>query len=490
MSLTYEEILHLAALEEELARRQQIVPIDVLEEALPYQRDFIEDPALFKLICSERRAGKSFSLALALIDMCVKRPKAKCIYLSLDNQQCKRIMWTDIFELIFHKYKISAILTSQYEIKFANGSIIYLHGVDATPNQKNKIRGMAFDLVVIDEAQDFQQDLKELIHSVLFATLAQTQAPLIMAGTPGNKQGLHYWFQLNKPDSNETQWKRFKFHWKDNTKIDPKSGLRICDSMQKVVNESIENNPNIVNDSAFRQEFLGEWVIETSARIYRYEPDINDISSLPSPAFLKTATYCLGFDIGYHPDPSALVIGCFNHAYDGYLYILQAEEHHKMITANLAQRIKELDREYHFQSIVGDSSNLNVISDMNITYGIPTIKADKLGKFGHQNMLNSDFITNHVRLYKPATKILSDQLQTVIWDKHALLSGKHIEDGKYDNHCSDALLYLHFYSRHHWWTPMKPKPVPHQNTMTETITRSLMKRTKDVRIDYSEPNKR
>jgi phage terminase large subunit len=489
--LNYDDRMRLAFLEAELEKRSQEKPIDILQEALSYQLDFINDPSLRKIVCSERRGGKSFALALALINTCIQTSGAKCVYLSLTNDQCKQVMWTDIFETIFLKYNIQAKLTSKYEIEFNNGSVIFLRGLDATPHQMNRVRGQAFDLAVVDECQDFTQDLKQIIQSVLKMTLAQRAAPLIMAGTPGNKQGLHYWWLINKQDSEETEWQRYKFHWKDNTKIDNKSGLRVCDAIQDMVDKDIARSPNIIDTPEFRQEILGEWVIETSARIYRYEPNINDIETYPTPAFLKQATFVLGFDLGYHPDPTALVIGCYNPHVDGYLYILQAEEHLKMITADLAKRIKELDKEYRFQSIVGDSANLNVISDLNLTYGIPTVKADKMGKLGHQNMLNSDFITNHIRLFRQGTKTLSEQLQTVIWDKHALQQGKHIEDGKYSNHCTDALLYLHFFSRHHWFSPKKPKFINQTNNMrVDEITKTLIKRNKPgQQIDFAEPNK-
>src|ERR1700676_5001465 len=101
MPLSYDQQLQLSIWEEELARREKVIPPDVLSEALAYQLDFITHPSLFKLICSERRGSKSFALALALVDMCIDRPRAKCIYMSLDNKQCERIMWTDIFETIF-----------------------------------------------------------------------------------------------------------------------------------------------------------------------------------------------------------------------------------------------------------------------------------------------------------------------------------------------------------------------------------------------------
>lgn len=488
--LSYEDKMRLDFLEKELAKRSLIKPIDILVEALPYQLEFIQDPSLRKAVCSERRGGKSFALALALIDTCIKVPGAKCVYLSLTNDQCKAVMWTDIFETIFLKYDLKAKLTSKYEIEFDNGSVICLRGLDATPHQMNRVRGQAFDLAVIDEAQDFTQDLRQIIQSVLKMTLAQRGATLIMAGTPGDKQGLHYWWQVNKPDTIETEWSLFKFHWKDNTKVDPKSGLRVCDAIQASVDKDLLRDPLIANTPEFRQEVLGEWVTTTSARIYRYEPGINDTMQYPSPAFLRSATFMLGFDLGYHPDPTALVIGAFNPHEDGYLYVLQAEEHEKMITADLAKRIKELDKQYKFQSIVGDSANLNVVSDLNLTYGIPTIKADKMGKLGHQNMLNSDFITNHIRIFKPGCQKLSEQLQTVIWDTKVLLQGKHVEDGRYSNHCTDALLYMHFFSRHHWYRPPKTNPGMKTNTERyDDITKQLMKRMKNKEIDYSEPNK-
>lgn len=492
--LTFEEQLRAEAAQEELARRQSAKTLDVLQEALPYQLDFIKHPSLRKCVCSERRGGKSFALALAQVDQCLRVPGSKCIYISLTNESCKQVMWSDIFETIFLKYNIQAVLTSKHEIEFANGSVIFLRGMDATPHQMHRARGQAFDLAVIDEAQDFTQDLKQIIHSVLKMTLAQRKACLIMAGTPGNKQGLHYWWQINKPESTENEWTRFAFHWKENTKVDPKSNMRVCDAIQEMVDADIARNPKIVETPEFKQEILGLWVIETSARIYRYEPEVNDIYQLPSPAYLKSARYILSFDIGYSPDPSTLIISCYNTHYDENYYVIQAETHPQMLTADLAKRIKMLDAEYKFQLIVGDSANLNIVSDLALTYGVPTTKADKPGKFAHQNMLNSDFITGNIKIYVPGCPGLSEQLQTVIWDNHGLLLGKHIEDPKYHNDLTDALLYGHFASRHHWYKAPKPKPAPLTNQQKyQELTNQLLKRNKPSGLfgvaDFSEPNR-
>ena len=492
---TFEEQLELEVTKELLEQSGQDSPIDILAECLPYQLDFIRDTSDRKVVCSERRAGKSFMLALYIISICIAQPKSKCVYLSLTNEQCRQIMWADIFETIFYKYGIKADINAKHQILFANGSIIHLAGLDATPKQMQRLRGQAFDLAVIDEAQDFTQDLKQLIQSVLKMTLAQRQATLVMAGTPGNKQGLHYWYQICKENSNEIGWSRYRFHWTENTKTDPKSGLRICDAIQAMVDKDIAEDPLIVNTPEFRQEILGEWVIETSARIYRYEPIANDVYKMPTLDWYKGAKYILSFDIGYSPDPSTLIVQGWNPTVDNCYYVLSAEKHLAMVTEKLAARIKELDKQYKFQAMVGDSQNANIIADLNQTYGLNTIKADKPGKEAHMNMLNSDFITQKVKLYKPGCPGLSEQLQEVIWDRKQLLLGKRKEDPKFHNDLTDALLYGHHYSRHHWYKAPKPKiPFPNNMQMYNNITKRLMKRNKpatllNANIDWAEPNK-
>jgi len=54
-----------------------------------------------------------------------------------------------------------------------------------------------------------------------------------MAGTPGDAQGSHYWWLVNKPDTLETEWKRYFFDWRNNTSIEPTTGKRVCDSVQE-----------------------------------------------------------------------------------------------------------------------------------------------------------------------------------------------------------------------------------------------------------------
>jgi len=275
----------------EFDKRKNIIPPNVLQECLPYQLNFITDPNKRKAVCGTRRSAKSFMFALYLINQAITVPKSKCIYMGLTNESCKAIMWTDIVEVIFDKYNIKAECDSKYEIKFPNGSVIFLRGLDATPHQMSRLRGNKFDIAVIDEIQDFNQDVSEIIDGVLKMSLAQTQATLCLGGTPSNKRGINYWWLVNKPETTLTQWKIFKFDWRNNTSIEPKSGLTVSTAIQLDIDKDIENNPLVVNETRFRQEVCGEWVIDSDKRVYKTR-DFNFIDELPK-NFLKNCTYIL-----------------------------------------------------------------------------------------------------------------------------------------------------------------------------------------------------
>ncbi len=428
--------------------RESIKIPDILQECLPYQRDFIKHPSKRKAVCGTRRAAKSFMLALYLIDAALNTPKGKFVYMGLTKGSAKNVMWTDIFEIIFAKYKIEATLNSKNEIEFGNGAVIFLGGLDATPKEMNKLRGNAYDIACLDECQDFTQDLKQIIQSVLEMTLAQSQGTLILAGTPGNSLGTHYWWLVNKPDSLENEWTRFKFDWKLNTSIDRKSGIRVCDAIQNMVDEKINKNPLIIETPAFKQEIMGEWVIETSARVYKSK-NINYVKELPRD-FAKGATYILSLDLGYY-DATAFVIGAYNKKYNDNMYILESFKKPKLIITEVAEIIKDLKKKYNFMYHIVDAANTQAVEEMRQQHHLPLEAAEKLGKEAHIALLNSDFITNNVCILKDSNKDLIEELETLIWDQKALLIGKHKESASKDNHLCDALLYAHHASRHYWY---------------------------------------
>jgi hypothetical protein len=447
-------------------RNNEVIP-DILKECLPYQLEFIKDPSKRKVVCSTRRSAKTFCGAIYMVDTALKIQNAKIVYLTLTNESAKRIIWSSIIETICIKYNIKAELNSKNEIKFNNGSIIYLVGLDATPKQKNRLRGNAFDLCIIDEAQDFTQDLKDIYQGVLQMTLAQTNATCCIFGTPGNQMGYHYFWLINKPDSKETEWKKYFFDWRNNTSIDPKSNRKVCDTIQEEINKDLERNPLIALTEQYRREVLGEWVIETDARVYK-STEKNYIKKLPDD-FLNNASFILSCDLGYH-DATAFVVSAYNKRYSNNMYVLESSKHNELTITAVANLIKEYRKRYTFKSIIVDAANTQAVEEMRQIHNLPLIAAEKLGKEAHITLLNSDFITQNVFILEDLNQHLIDELSTLIWDQRALLLGRHKEDATKQNHLTDALLYAHHGSRHYWY---KPKPeVVH---IEEAVVREIEK---------------
>lgn len=415
-----------ALLKKELKIRDEVKPPNVLGECFAQQLDFINSSAKKKVLCLTRRAGKSYCVAVYLINEALLNPKSKLIYIHLTKKEAIDTMWLDIFETIILKLEIKAELVGQ-QIRFDNGSIIYLTGIDATPKEKEKLRGKKYRLAVIDECQSFRQDLKNTIHSVLGPTLADNNATLCLCGTAGNQMGEHYWYQINRPDSEEKGWTFFKWTWEDN--------VFKRDNIRAYLNDLKASDPGIVKTNSFRQEWLGEWVPETDARVYRSEKP-NYVEELP-PGFLVGASYILSIDLGYY-DATAFVVSAYNKKFDNTLYILESQKKSELLPSAVTAMIKEYYmQKYKFRSMYVDAGGgaLQFVEEMRQIHQLPLQSAQKLGKEAHISLLNDDFITGKVKILKPNNEALIKELDTLIWDVKVLKeTGQRKEDASKQNH--------------------------------------------------------
>jgi len=457
--MSQRDILLQKLAQQKLQQLEDFQPPNVLEECLPYQLAFIKDPSKRKVICSTRRSAKTYALVLNLIDAALRTENGIFCFISLTRESVKRI-FRPILRNISSKYHLDLIINSNLEIEFPNHSIIYLVGLDATEKQKERVRGNKYNLVAIDEAQSFEQDLREIINDVLDIALAQAQASLLVAGTPGDKQGDNYFYQIAKSDSIETDWKQFFFNWKENTSVEPDSGLRICDAIQLTLDRKIKENPRIVDTDSYKQEWLGEWRIQKDSRVYHSEQS-NYISVLPKKIIEPAASYILGIDLGYH-DATAFVVSVYNTFVDKNLYVLESSKFSKLTITDVANKIKQYQKRFNFTSIVIDAANLQAIEEMRQIHALPLQAAQKQGKEAHITLLNADFTTQNVCILKSANQELIKELDNLIWDQKFLAHGDHKEDPRKENHLTDALLYTHHLSRHWWFKEAEPELSPQQ----------------------------
>lgn len=486
--LSFEDKLRLQIMQEELANKsktsnsqQQLADEFVMHAThnIEWQRDIIYDNNLYIALFGERRSSKSNLMAIIGVQHALAHSHCQVLYIGQTQDACSRVMYDQVLPRLMRSFPMPAKLVGGDQMKFDNGSIIYLIGLDANKKQKERVRGTKASLIMVDEMQSYTQDVGIIISDVLGPAMADTKASIIASGTAGNAHGKNYWYEITKhntklapigPSVMHPEWQVYRLGWEHNTAIDEQTGQRICDNVRDYLANLRAKHPGIESLPSYRQEWNAEWIKDESSLMYRYSsfnlitsPDCIDLVThtrinQPSRDFLDSATYILGADFGYN-DPSALCVCCYNLRYSNKLYVIATFQKSEMLIPQVIDKIHELDKLYHFSYMVGDSSDLQQFKTIQSTYSLPIVAAERSGKLSHKNMLNGDMLLRDV-IFLPGNEELIGQLQTLSWNAKALAEGKYVEDPGGDD-LADSFLYAHHFSRHMWYEA--PKPV-----LTET----------------------
>jgi len=151
-----------------LAKRRGGAQPNFLDAKFAAQSAFISDPARMKVALCTRRSGKSYGAGLYLCKEAWETAGVSCLYLALTRDSAKKIMWKDVLKPISRRLNLDARFNeSELTATLPNESVIYILGVDSTEEEKKKLLGQKYKLVIIDEAASFSVDLNELVYGVL-----------------------------------------------------------------------------------------------------------------------------------------------------------------------------------------------------------------------------------------------------------------------------------------------------------------------------------
>lgn len=211
-----------------------------------------------RLCMAGRRSGKTEGFVRLAADVCVRREDAKCLLIGKTDIRCKELFWQptlDLLEMV--GFVVEVKNKAEGFVRCREGVEISFKG-NATADEREKLRGGKYDLVVIDECQS-QKALKYLIEEIIEPMLIDRQGILALGGTGPRVRG-EYWEAL----------------WSDN-----RPALRL--------NWSIKDNPYIPNyekvledirrekglketDSLYVREYLGQISYDDDALVCRLEP--------------------------------------------------------------------------------------------------------------------------------------------------------------------------------------------------------------------------
>jgi len=358
------------------------------------QRMFIIDDSKKKLACCTRRAGKSHVAAIALLSKLFAVNNATALYIGLTRPSAKAILWAKLKE-------ITASLKLDIHYKEAelqavyNNSNITLYGA----NQENlidRLRGNKYSIVVIDEAQSFDElVITQLINDVLEPATLDYNAPILLLGTPAPKLAGYFYEQ----DQVKAIYSKHKWSVLNNIHI-PHAGNWI-EELKKTNNWN-DNNPT------YRREYCGEWCHDPDALVYKINS--SNIGITPD----KLDSYMIGVDFGWQDETAFVVIGWNEH--DTKAYVVHSESHQHMVPAKIAEKLIYLTDKYDSIRIVADTGGLgkSIVEDFKYRYSMNITAAEKKDKNANIEVINSDFADSRIVIDNNNTKLIHE-LNILTW---------------------------------------------------------------------------
>lgn len=442
-----------ALLREALRRNSQ--KLDLLDPWFKKQNHFINDSSRLKAALCTRRAGKSYGAGLYLFQEALANPGVSCLYIALTRDSAKKIMVKDVLSTINRKFKIGAILNkTELTYSLRNGSVIYLLGADADEQEKEKLLGQKYKLVVIDESASYSIDLRDLVYRILKPAMADLRGTIVLIGTPGNiTRGLYFDITTGV----EPGWSVHKWSALDNP--------HIKEEIQSEMDELIASNPLIEETPLWKQMYLGEWFIDKDKLVYKYSDLKNRAIDLPKLKGRAEWRYVLGVDLGFE-DASAFSVCAYNE-YDPTLYVVNTFKKTKMDVTDVADQIKELQKIYPIHKFIVDGANKQAVEEIKKRHEIPLEAAEKSGKVDFIEIMNSEMIQGKIKIIVPGDiGGLIGEWQTLVWDEK---SKKKQENPACPNHLADATLYAWRYCYTYLSQKFYHKPSPNSQESVDAF---------------------
>ena len=413
-----------------LAQRRAKKPL--LDPSFPQQCEFIKDPHTLKALFCTRRAAKSYTAGLYLIQEALATPRVNCLFIGLTRASALGIVWKDILKDICRKQGIAAKFnSSNLTCTLPNGSVIWVTGANDGEDEMNKLLGRKYKLVCLDEASMYTINLEHLVYGVLGPAMSDQAGTICMMGTASNfPRGLFY----NITTGKEKGWKLFTWTAHDNP--------HVAVQWQAELDKIDRDRPLFKETPLYRQWYLNEWVVDEGKLVYKFNEEKNLIPALPTGLKPEGWTYVLGVDTGWEDD-NAFVLTAYHDNLDR-LFVLKTFHKPHMTFDEVVEKIREFmaDELNKPTKVVIDGANKQGVESMRIRSGIPFEYADKQDKVSFIEMLNGDMVQAKVAVIQRGNEDLVNELAGLVWktDGDRIVLPKR-EHPSLPNHMCDALLY-------------------------------------------------
>lgn len=400
------------------------------------QRRFINDPSRLKVACCSRRAGKSHSVALALLKAGFEHPGSYPIYMNMNRASAKVIIWPalrDINKKLNLGLKFDNVTSN---VKLPNESVIQVYGVGSR-REMDKARGGKPPAVCLDEAQNMGQDMLYLVNEVLIPSTADYQAPIMVTGTPSNNRHSPF-YRISQGGAlsadSKLGWSTHHWTMAQNPWIpDPEGELELA----------MLANGWTLNTPALRREFLGEWVFDTHRTAFEYR------EAMVVPRFPKEMAddwrYIIGVDLGTE-DPCAFTVLAYSRSV-GMTFVLESYREEDLSVLEAGTEIERLMQRFPtYSHIIVDSGGQGAAFVKQWKTSHPHIPARPVKKGNDSvdmgiSIINADIRAGKLFFVESGCLDVLAEMAELQWDEKSLEVGKRVIKRGWQDHASDSLRY-------------------------------------------------
>ena len=455
------------------AAASQIVPF--IPRYFEAQQAFVNDPAKLKAALCTRRAGKSTMCADYVIETAIKFPGEIIPYIAVTRGHCKRIIWRPLIARLEEsgiEFKANA---TELTLTLSNGAVIQLGGA-SDEGDADLYRGNRYPLVVVDECASFRSHFASMIEEILEPAMIDLNGTIALVGTPApHCAGL--FFEVTS--GIRTDFSVHKWSILDNPHVE---GAR------QWLDDRIKSRGWTEETPSYRREWLGEWVRSTELSVYAFSRTQNMIALNEIPG---TGNTVLGIDLGFHDETAFAVLRY--HSEIRKVFLVETWAASGMTISQIAEKYEQLRKKYTgagcaFSRVVVDTGGLGrqIVEELRKRHGIPAEAAEKTSKADFIELCNDDFKAGRFLISERET-VLADQLSILQWDADEF--PRRIEDDRYANHRTDAMLYAWRECHHYISKEPEPRPAAFSqewyNQQEEKMREEIETRFREENQDWS-----
>lgn len=413
-----------------------------------------------------RGGGKSFGMVGRFHAPSAAHPRQASVFVTISSERSRDILSPAIWK--FNELHKTQIVERRGDgwFEWPNGYKLLYRGCKDV-NECNKRRGTPWVAAGWDECASINQKLLEYdIHECVEPRLVDFNGLWFAGGTPGPvPKG--YWYDLSSGDTatyplfcwdarhNPHMPNVLKFFSDTLQRMQGIPDRKLWDEYGATSVLDLINNPRAwkLLPASFVREYLGQWVLDLKALIYKLTP-ANSFTEFP----IKPDYWTIGLDLGSHSeeDPHldhAAIAVCASHRSLPSIWCRKAQKLSDCTVESLAQVCAQLCSEYPQATVEIDGVSAGKLIERTLQrLGLPVRCAEKAHKLRRIQLVQSKIRGGMFQLHMTDCMDARQEAVSLVWNDKR---NDHSE--RCDDDAWDAILYA---SAPHFQVPEERREEP------------------------------